>query len=203
MVWVCVHGYKRWWEMAWVVSSVTRWLSMSESYALRCFRNSPWKMGKIVLVKYKRAIEMSQSGYVSVNYIMPEGSGWGGDIVQKFLVIWRHSKQKCSWALLCLLLAFGRAILRAVHPVQSGQLTWTQGWISGSEYLPLPHSCTASSPPQWVLLIGCSLTHPLGQLPWGLPCLVGPTLLIYFSGFVLEFLLDLELWLKGYSISEN
>ena len=38
-------------------------------------------------MKYKRVIEISRGGYVSVNYIMSEGRGWRGDIVQKFLVI--------------------------------------------------------------------------------------------------------------------
>lgn len=38
-------------------------------------------------MKYKKAIEMSQRGYVTVDYIMPESRGRRGDIVQIFLVI--------------------------------------------------------------------------------------------------------------------
>ena len=83
------------------------------------------------------------------------------------------------------------------------------GWaarsgVSDSEYLSrLCPILALLLPPQWVLLIGWSLTHPLEQLLWCLPCLMGRTPLIHFSGFALEFLLDLELWLEGYNVSEN
>lgn len=110
------------------------WLSMFESCALRCFYNSTWKMGKNMFWWNVKRLLKCQRSYITADYVMPEGRDWRGDIVQKFLVIWRHSKQR-SQALSYLLLAFGRAILRVVSPPQAGQSTWAQGWVSGSEYL--------------------------------------------------------------------